>query len=579
MTFFNNMTIRVKFTILLGLLFFIILAAGITIFYIQKAQKQAFEDVTTISSSIANEVLPISILIKEIQIDVIQIQQWLTDISATRGLNGLNDGFQKAEEHEKSFFSNIEAALTLAKTSHLKEIESSLLKTKEIFPSYYDAGKKMASTYVEFGTEHGNGQMGDFDKSASAISESLNELLDEINTLNEEKTKEIFEKFTISKEKNSSLYISLIASLTIILSTLITIQFLLKKTISNPIRHIFEGVLSLSKENYSYSFTYANFKDELGQISSALENFKNKLAENVKLKQEQEQLEYISQQQKRDTLNNIAQSFESELGKSIQKIAQATKHMKTLSQSMSQNSNNSTQKTEQVTKTVKESAESISAVAGATEELSASISEISSQVLTSSKIANQASEKANAMSLRMQTLVKAVEKIGEVIILISTIAEQTNLLALNATIEAARAGDAGKGFTVVASEVKSLATETAQATKEISEQINQIQSATKESEQAISEILEVISNIDQILCTVSSAIEEQGAATNEIARNVQQASQSSTHISHNMNDVVSATQTTGTSANEVLDFTEQLTNQTLTLNQAVETFTAKIKNS
>lgn len=579
MTFFNNMSIKIKFTVLLGFLFLIIITTGITIFYIQNEQNNSFNDVTEISSSIANDVLPLSLLIKDIQIDVIQIQQWLTDISATRGLNGLNDGFDKAAEHEKSFFSNIDSALALAKNADLKDIETTLLKTKEAFPAYYDAGKKMASTYVEFGTEQGNNQMGDFDTSATAISESLDELLKKINTLNKEKTKEISEKVIRSEEKNNDLHTSLFLSIILILSALIIIQFLLKKTISKPIHQISKGVQSLTQEDYSYIFTYATFKDELGQISSALESFKNKLAENIKLKQEQERSEQIAQEQKRETLNNIAQSFENEIGKSIQKISQATEDMKTLSQSMALHSDNSTQKAEHVTKTVKESAENISAVAGATEELSASISEISSQVLTSAKIASQASEKANAMSSRMQTLVMAVEKIGEVIVLISTIAEQTNLLALNATIEAARAGEAGKGFTVVASEVKSLATETAQATKEISQQINQIQYATKESEQAISEILEVISNIDQILCTVSSAIEEQGTATNEIARNIQQASQNSSHISHNMNDVVNATQTTGTSANEVLDFTKQLTNQTLMLNQAVENFTNNMKSS
>src|SRR5690606_23140721 len=114
---------------------------------------------------------------------------------------------------------------------------------------------------------------------------------------------------------------------------------------------------------------------------------------------------------------------------------------------------------------------------------------------------------------------EAAQKIGEVVELISTIAEQTNLLALNATIEAARAGEAGKGFAVVASEVKGLAGQTAKATEEIAAQIRAVQAVSAEAADAIRGIGDTIARINDTAAAIAAAVEQQGAATSEIARN------------------------------------------------------------
>ena len=99
---------------------------------------------------------------------------------------------------------------------------------------------------------------------------------------------------------------------------------------------------------------------------------------------------------------------------------------------------------------------------------------------------------------RIGKLSRAAQEIGDVVKLITAIAEQTNLLALNATIEAARAGEAGRGFAVVASEVKSLASQTAKATDEISSHILGMQGATQELVAAIKEIGGTIAQISDI---------------------------------------------------------------------------------
>ena len=135
-------------------------------------------------------------------------------------------------------------------------------------------------------------------------------------------------------------------------------------------------------------------------------------------------------------------------------------------------------------------------------------------------------------------------EIGNVVKVITSIAEQTNLLALNATIEAARAGEAGKGFAVVASEVKDLAQETARATEDISRRVEAIQSDTSNAVAAIGEISQIIARINDYQLTIASAVEEQTATTNEMSRSVSEAASGTTDIAANIGGVASATQAT-----------------------------------
>ncbi|MDX2194088.1 MAG: methyl-accepting chemotaxis protein [Gemmatimonadales bacterium] len=176
-------------------------------------------------------------------------------------------------------------------------------------------------------------------------------------------------------------------------------------------------------------------------------------------------------------------------------------------------------------------------VAAATDEMMASIREIAKSASDAAQVAAEAVREAEATTRSVEQLGASSRQIGDVIKVITSIAEQTNLLALNATIEAARAGEAGKGFAVVASEVKELAKQTAKATEDIGHRIEAIQGDTEGAVGAIARIRSVIGRIAEFQTTIASAVEEQAATTTEMSRTVAQAAEGSREVAERVNRV------------------------------------------
>lgn len=214
----------------------------------------------------------------------------------------------------------------------------------------------------------------------------------------------------------------------------------------------------------------------------------------------------------------------------------------------------------------------VQTVASAAEEMSATIAEIANEVGKSNKVASEAMVKAQETNKTVENLHEAANQIGSVINIINDIAEQTNLLALNATIEAARAGEAGKGFAVVASEVKDLAGQTAKATDQIKSQISSIQGITTEAVEAIGIIQTTIESISEASSTIASAMEEQSVTTKEIARNVTDAATGTSEVSRNVDGVQQASRETGEAATQLLELASSLAESSAKMNKEVSSF-------
>jgi methyl-accepting chemotaxis protein len=178
-----------------------------------------------------------------------------------------------------------------------------------------------------------------------------------------------------------------------------------------------------------------------------------------------------------------------------------------------------------------QAASNVGAVAAACHELNACTSEITRQTEDSTNLTRNAVGAAAQAQAAAIELGDAVRKISSVVGVIAKIAHQTNLLALNATIEAARAGEHGRSFAVVATEVKQLSRETAQATSTISAQIDSMQKATSNVSQVIGGVGDSIRRVDATAAAISNSVSEQARATEEISRRINDVSRVTNDLS------------------------------------------------
>jgi methyl-accepting chemotaxis protein len=219
-----------------------------------------------------------------------------------------------------------------------------------------------------------------------------------------------------------------------------------------------------------------------------------------------------------------------------------------------------------------EVAASVDTVATGSSQMESAIREIAHNATEAARVAGQAVGVAETTTRTVGKLGDSSQEIATVVKLINGIAEQTNLLALNATIEAARAGEAGKGFAVVASEVKELAQETARATEDISRRVEAIQADTAGAVDAISRISSVIGEINDFQATIAAAVEEQTATTNEMNRNVAEAAGGTRQIAAAITGLADGTQQTNARVGDARRAAAELARMSGELQDAVRRF-------
>jgi methyl-accepting chemotaxis protein len=352
---------------------------------------------------------------------------------------------------------------------------------------------------------------------------------------------------------------------------------LLSRSIVKPITAMTAAMRKIADGDVATSIPALDRGDEVGAMAQSVKVFKDSMIETNRLRGEQDVLKTQADSERKTFLARMADEFEHGVRASLDTLGGAASTMQATSRGMSATAIEASQQATSVAAVAEQASVNVQTVAAATEELSSSVTEIGRQVTQSTEIAGQAVAEANRTNVTVQGLSAAAQKIGDVVKLISDIASQTNLLALNATIEAARAGEAGRGFAVVANEVKSLASQTAKATDEISAQVGAMQDATTEAVQAIEGISRTIGSMNEITSAISIAVDQQGTATQEIARNVQEAALGTGQVSSNIASVNYAAEKTGSASNDVLASAEQLSQQAGTLRADVDRFLANIR--
>ena len=355
------------------------------------------------------------------------------------------------------------------------------------------------------------------------------------------------------------------------------LAWLIGNGIAGPISAMTEAIVRLAKGDHEFEVPGIKRGDEIGYMAGTVQVFKENAIDVKRMAEESEQQRLDNERKMREDRNSLADGFESAVMAIVQSVGEAVSSMTKSAKQMRGIAETTSDRAATVSTASVQASANVQSVASAAEEMSASVQEISRQVITSSEISTNAVVESERATEQVQGLVAASERIGDVVSLINDIANQTNLLALNATIEAARAGDAGKGFAVVASEVKNLASQTASATEEISEQIAEIQNATGAAVTAIEGISETINQISEIGNSISAAVEEQGASTQEISRNVQEAAHGTEEVNSSIDDVNQGAQDTGAAATKVLDATSDLSRQAGDLKEQVEQFLATVR--
>lgn len=500
-------------TILLSLaLGFFVLVEGLVLF--NSNQHILFD-----ANQIANVNIPTLNKAHRLKLTVVQVQQWLTDISATRGLDGLNDGFDEAQKNAVLFKSLI---------AELKSIDPERVDTynnmSSAFDLYFATGVKMAQAYVDGGPEAGNMLMASFDDAAAKLTNQVDPFLDDV-----------MGKINIaiadqeSTSKTAGKYI-LIASLLII-----ALVSIIAYIISNAVAALPKLVAEMASGDLTSSFDLDR-EDEIGEIMKSLEQMKGKLlgmvsglsTSTVELSQSSDDLARLAL----ETNSNIHSQF-SQIGQ----VASATSEMSATVQS--------------VASSILETADAASNANEETTKGQQIVNETIAEINSLSNQIEQASGTVNQFETDTDNITSVLEVIGAV-------AEQTNLLALNAAIEAARAGEQGRGFAVVADEVRTLAGRTQQATEEINKMIDKLSLASRaavkamqqsqeqaksavakasETGASLSSITNAVSNINEMCAHIASTSEQQSVVANEINQSIERINDMSRETGDNIAEV------------------------------------------
>ncbi|MCF8501581.1 MAG: methyl-accepting chemotaxis protein, partial [Rhodospirillum sp.] len=372
--------------------------------------------------------------------------------------------------------------------------------------------------------------------------------------------------------------LGIIAFALVIQALVMIVARAISRNIRLPLTILDNRMRQLASGDLSSPIDLPDRKDEIGHIVNTLRTLQEELRSSEALRQQTAEDQRRRLERAHDIEQRVA-AFEAKIGEVTGQVGTAVRELESTSQTMASGSTQTSSQSEEASLSASATMESINAVAGAGSELTASIAEIGGHVQRSKTMIEQAVRETTNSHEQIQALAVAADRIGAVVKLISDIASQTNLLALNATIEAARAGDAGKGFSVVANEVKTLANQTGKATDEITAQVQAIQEATRTTAQSIEGVVGTMHDIDSLGHEISDSVSGQREATQEIARMTEDVAHRTSTLSSVIGDVSHTAKDLKASSDTVLHAAANLRESSDVLGTEVRGFLSHVRTT
>lgn len=312
--------------------------------------------------------------------------------------------------------------------------------------------------------------------------------------------------------------------------------------LARPLARLNAAMASLAQGDLSVTVPELRSRNEIGRMSRTVSQFKAALIERqelLRVKADEQEAARITQLRRERTQvsHELAATFEASVAGVADTVSIAASQLEKAAEALASRSESVTGRVARVSESSERTVVLVQQLAAETVGMAQNMSAISERIGTSSTGVRAVVADVRQTSKNIEALNDTTGSIGSVVNQISDIATQTNLLALNATIEAARAGAAGKGFSVVAGEVKQLATQTAKATSDISQKIQAIQTATIAAAGSIN-----------LICSQFASVSDQGE---EMRDAIGRQMQSARTISESLNSAVLKALDTADSFSEV----------------------------